>query len=180
MIPQIISGKCFTRVLNEYKQQYKWRGKLTDADLFSTKKQRQRQLVDEQLVNEQLLNDQLLNKQWLNEQLVNEQLVNEQSGGLTEISLPDIKLKYKNNYTNIIKATYYDTTNSWELRLRDLNGDMVTIIIKDNETYDVMFDENISCNSGGNIRRKLKNKGTKRRRHKSIRRRRNKSRRQRN
>jgi hypothetical protein len=154
-------------VLNEYKQQHKWRGKLTDADLFSTKKQRQQQRL-------------LLNEQLLNEQLVNEQLVNEQSGGLTEISLPDIKLKYKNNYTNIIKATYYDTTNSWELRLRDLNGEMVTINIKDNETYDVMSDENISCNSGGNIRRKLKNKGTKRRRHKSIRRRRNKSRRQRN
>ena len=147
MITQIISGKCFTQVLNEYKQQQKWVGKLTDADLFSNKKQ---------------------------------QFGNLQSGGLTEISLPDIKLKYKNNYTDIIKATYYDTTKSWELRLRDLNGDMVTINIKDNETYDVKSDENISCNFGGNIRRKLKNKGTKRRRNKSIIRRRNKSRRRRN
>lgn len=147
MITQIISGKCFTKVLNEYKQQQKWRSKLTDADLFSNKIRA---------------------------------IGNLQSGGLTEISLPDIKLKYKNNYTDIIKATYYDTTNSWELRLRDLNGDMVTINIKDNETYDVKSDENISCNFGGNIRRKLKNKGTKRRRNKSIRRRRNKSRRRRN
>ena len=59
MITQLISGKCFTRVLNEYKQQHKWRGKLTDADLFSNKIRA---------------------------------IGNLQSGGLTEISLPDIKL----------------------------------------------------------------------------------------
>ena len=144
---QQITGSCFKRELNEHVKTNKWREKKTDADLYTPKYYAKQRPV----------------------------ITDVQFGGLIEISLPNYKLKYKDNYLPIISATYYDTDKQWILKLSDMRGNIVNVTIIDNDIYDIISSDDIECNSGGKSMRKRKNKSRKKRKNISRKKRKNKS-----
>jgi len=150
LINQQITGSCFKRELKEHLDVNNWRGRKTDADLYSKEYyDKQRPVISPDV----------------------------QFGGLIEISLPNYKLKYKDNYLPIISATYYDTGKQWVLKLSDVGGNIVNVTIIDSKTYDILSSDEIECGSGGKGRRKRTNKSMKKRKNKSRKNYKNKSRR---
>ena len=138
---QQITGSCFKRELNEHVKTNKWREIKTDADLYTPNYYAKQRPV----------------------------ITDVQFGGLIEISLPNYKLKYKDNYLPIISATYYDTGKQWILKLSDMRGSIVNVTIIDNDIYDIISSDDIECNSGGKSMRKRKNKSRKKRKNISMR-----------
>lgn len=161
MPEQRISGKCLKTELNSILKEYKltqkakekWSSIKTEADLYSEKQKKD-------LAK--------LNK-WSSMKTDSDLYRNKlQIGGLIELNLPDLKLKYKDNYVPIINARYIEDKKSWELIIKDLTDGFITINIQNDETYEINYDKNISCNPddevedlslpdfGGKIRNKSK------------------------
>jgi hypothetical protein len=197
-INQQITGSCFKRELNEQLKLNKLRRIKTDAELYTTKQsnkqredlenlEKEREKEREDLETNKFINAKADAELYALKTYDNKTKIpgipeipwRVQLGGLIEISLPNYKLKYKDNYLPIISATYYDTGKQWVLKLSDVGGNIVNVTVVDSKTYDILSSDEIECSSGGKGMRKRKNKSRKNksRKNKSRKKRQNKSRR---